>query len=177
MVASSLEAVMANRIAVYVFSLGCGRVMPLAGADVAGYDIPFAFCNLLLLFFFFLPGAHFGAVFISLRAAAVDGYRHPIGHSSVRIGKSGRMQEKSVINRREWLLGVGVVAGAAAQSADGLAWSEGEAHKTRKCALDLSGFEPNSMLQVHESLRRTRQISGDGLSHPDYGGSEVKKWD
>ena len=87
------------------------------------------------------------------------------------------MQEKSVINRREWLLGVGGVAGAAAQSADGLAWSEGEAHKKRKCALDLSGFEPNSMLQVHESLRRTRQISGDGLSHPDYGGSEVKKWD
>jgi hypothetical protein len=60
-------------------------------------------------------------------------------------------REKSVINRREWLLGVGVVAGAAAQSANGLAWSEGEAHKTRKCALDLSGFEPNSMLQVHES--------------------------
>jgi hypothetical protein len=61
------------------------------------------------------------------------------------------MQEKSVINRREGLLGVGVVAGAAAQSANGLAWSEGEAHKTRKCALDLFGFEPNSMLQVHES--------------------------
>jgi hypothetical protein len=100
---------------------------------------------------FLLPGAHFGAVFIPLGAAEVDGYRHPIGHSSVRIGTSGRMQEKSMINRREGLLGVGVVAGAAAQSANGLAWSEGEAHKTRKCALDLSGFEPNSMLQVHES--------------------------
>lgn len=56
-----------------------------------------------------------------------------------------------MINRREGLLGAGVVAGAAAQSANGLAWSEGEAHKTRKCALDLSGFEPNSMLRVHES--------------------------
>jgi hypothetical protein len=56
MVASNLEAVMANRIAVYVVSLGCGRVMPLSGADVAGCDIPFAFCNLLLLFFSFSPG-------------------------------------------------------------------------------------------------------------------------
>lgn len=103
---------------------------------------------------FLLPGAHFGAVFIPLGAAEVDGYRHPIGHSSVPIGTSGRMQEKSVIHRREGLRGVGVVgivAGAAAQSANGLAWSEGEAHKTRKCALDLSGFEPNSMLHVHES--------------------------
>ena len=127
---------MANRIAVYGVSLGCGRVMALSGADVAGYGIPFSFCNLLLLFFSFAPGgAHFGAVFIPLGAAEVDGYRHPIGHSSVRIGESGRMQEKSVINRREWLLGVGVVAGAAAQSANGLAWSEGETHKTRKCAL------------------------------------------
>ena len=59
-----------------------------------------------------------------------------------------------MINRREGLRGVGVVgivAGAAAQSANGLAWSEAEAHKKRKCALDLSRFEPNSMLQVHES--------------------------
>jgi hypothetical protein len=57
MVASNVEAVMANRIAAYVVSLGCGRVMPLSGADVAGYDIPFAFCNLLLLFFSFARGA------------------------------------------------------------------------------------------------------------------------
>jgi hypothetical protein len=77
--------------------------------------------------------------------------------------RQGRMQEKSVINRREGLLGVGVVgvvAGAAAQSANGLAWSEGEAHKTRKCALDLSGFEPNSMLHVHES-RVERASNGE----------------
>src|SRR6202166_4350137 len=57
MVASNVEAVMANRITVYVVSLGCGRVMPLSGADAAGYDIPFAFCNLLLLFFSFARGA------------------------------------------------------------------------------------------------------------------------
>ena len=58
-------------------------------------------------FSFLLPGAHFGAVFIPLGAAEVDGYRHPIGHSSVRIGTSGRMREKSVIKRREGLRGVG----------------------------------------------------------------------
>lgn len=56
-----------------------------------------------------------------------------------------------MINRREWLLGVGIVAGAAAQSASGLALNEGEAHKTQQRALDLSGFEPKSMLHVHES--------------------------
>jgi hypothetical protein len=56
MVASNVEAVRANRIAVYVVSLGCGRVMPWSGADVAGYDFPFSFCNLLLLFFSFARG-------------------------------------------------------------------------------------------------------------------------
>jgi len=56
-----------------------------------------------------------------------------------------------MINRRQWLLGVGVAAGAAAQSASGRAMSEREAHKTQKRALDLSEFAPKSMLQVHES--------------------------
>ena len=41
-----------------------------------------------------------------------------------------------MITRRQWLLGVGVAAGAAAQSASGRAMSEREAHKTQKRALD-----------------------------------------
>lgn len=60
-----------------------------------------------------------------------------------------------MVNRCQWLLGVGVVAGAAAQSASGFAMSESEAHKTQKRALDLSEFEPKSMLQVHENIAFT----------------------
>jgi hypothetical protein len=56
MVASNLEAVMAKQNRSVRGLSRCWRVMPLSGADVAGYDIPFAFCNLLLLFFSFARG-------------------------------------------------------------------------------------------------------------------------
>ncbi len=56
-----------------------------------------------------------------------------------------------MINRRQWLYGVGIMAGAAAQSGSGLVTSEGESQKTLHRPLDLSDFAPRSMLQVHES--------------------------
>src|ERR1700721_419355 len=113
---------------------------------------------------FLLPGAHFGAVFIPLGAAEVDGYRHPIGHSSVRIGTSGRMQEKSVISRREGLRGEWGSWGSwqarlrnrrmASPEAKGMPTKHGS-------ALWISpGFDPNSMLHVHES-RVERASSGE----------------
>jgi hypothetical protein len=112
----------------------------------------FSFYNLLLLFFFALGALRSKSH--SLEAASVDGHRHPTGHSSIRIG-IGLDAGESMVNRCQWLLGVGVVAGAAAQSASGLAMSESEAHKTQKRALDLSEFEPKSMLQVHENIAFT----------------------
>jgi predicted TIM-barrel fold metal-dependent hydrolase len=52
------------------------------------------------------------------------------------------------MNRREWLLGVGAVAGAAGS----VSWAdETEQRKHKPVPLDLSQYEPKSMLQVHES--------------------------
>lgn len=52
------------------------------------------------------------------------------------------------MNRREWLLGVGAVAGAARSAS----WAdETEQRKHKPVPLDLSQYEPKSMLQVHES--------------------------
>jgi len=56
-----------------------------------------------------------------------------------------------MINRRQWLYGAGLIAGAVAQSGRGLATSTEEAQERRKHSLDLSEFVPTSMLQVHES--------------------------
>jgi predicted TIM-barrel fold metal-dependent hydrolase len=57
-----------------------------------------------------------------------------------------------VINRREWLYGMGAVAGAA----KGLSWateakSNSHEEKPKPEPLELSQYEPKSMLQVHET--------------------------
>ncbi|MGA2859290.1 MAG: amidohydrolase family protein [Candidatus Sulfotelmatobacter sp.] len=56
-----------------------------------------------------------------------------------------------MINRRQWLYGAGLMAGAVAQSGRGLATSTEEAQERPKHSLDLSDFVPTSMLQVHAS--------------------------
>jgi len=62
-----------------------------------------------------------------------------------------------MINRRQWLYGVGIMAGAAAQSGSALASSAGDQPATPHRPLDLSDFVPTSMLQVHESrIERAR---------------------
>jgi len=55
-----------------------------------------------------------------------------------------------MINRRQWIYGVGIMAGTAAQSGSVLAPSAGDPQKTQHRTLDLSEFVP-TMLQVHES--------------------------
>jgi len=54
-----------------------------------------------------------------------------------------------LINRRQWLYGVGAVAGAGTQI--GWAVTETADSKPTPTPLDLSQYEPKSMLQVHES--------------------------
>src|ERR1700684_4051057 len=56
-----------------------------------------------------------------------------------------------MINRRQWLYGVGIMAGAAAQPDDGFAKDNQEPQKTQHRFLDLHDFEPKSMLQVNQS--------------------------
>jgi len=56
-----------------------------------------------------------------------------------------------MINRRQWLCGVGMMAGAAVQSGSILASSARDPQKTEHCPLALSEFAPTSMLQVPES--------------------------
>ena len=56
-----------------------------------------------------------------------------------------------MINRRQWLFGMGVMAGPAAQPGGGFAEDNQEPQKTQHRPLDLHDFEPKSMLQVHES--------------------------
>ena len=56
-----------------------------------------------------------------------------------------------MINRRQWLYGMGVMAGAAAQPGDGFAVGEEKAHKRPQPPLELAEFAPKSMLQVHET--------------------------
>ncbi len=56
-----------------------------------------------------------------------------------------------MINRRQWIYGLGVVAGAAAQSARGLSTGAEEPQKAEHQPLALAEFAPRSMLQVRES--------------------------
>lgn len=57
-----------------------------------------------------------------------------------------------MFNRREWLRGVGIMAGVAAQNAHGLGRPiEEEEAPAGHHSLELSQFAPKSMLQVHES--------------------------
>ncbi len=56
-----------------------------------------------------------------------------------------------MINRRQWLYGVGVMAGAAVRPGDGFGKNNQETQKTPHRSLDLQDFEPKSMLQVQES--------------------------
>jgi predicted TIM-barrel fold metal-dependent hydrolase len=71
-----------------------------------------------------------------------------------------------MINRREWLRGVGIVAGVAAQSARGFATGSAAHQKTEHRGLQLSEFAPKSMLQVHEShVERSRFPAIDFHTH------------
>jgi predicted TIM-barrel fold metal-dependent hydrolase len=54
-----------------------------------------------------------------------------------------------VINRRQWLYGIGVMAGASTQV--GRLAAETPENKSNPTPLDLSQYEPKSMLQVHET--------------------------
>ena len=60
-----------------------------------------------------------------------------------------------MINRRQWLYGVGVMAGVGMQAgslaAENLPTAEDAEIKTSPTPLDLSQYEPKSMLQVHET--------------------------
>src|ERR1041384_6079534 len=55
------------------------------------------------------------------------------------------------MNRREWLYGVGLAAGASAVSHIGVADAAAAKTPPKPKPLDLSQFEPKSMLQVHET--------------------------
>src|SRR3989442_10673685 len=78
-----------------------------------------------------------------------------------------------MINRRQWIYGVGIMAGTAAQSGSVLAPSAGDPQKTQHRTLDLSEFVP-TMLQVHEShVERARfpvvtRFGFQTLSLPDF---------
>lgn len=56
-----------------------------------------------------------------------------------------------MVNRRQWLYGVGMIAAAVAHPGRGLAATTDESRQAPRHSLDLSEFEPTSMLQVHES--------------------------
>jgi len=56
-----------------------------------------------------------------------------------------------MINRRQWLYGVGLMAGAASRARPGFALDAGEPEEAGHHPLDLSEFVPTSMLQVNES--------------------------
>src|SRR5271166_359171 len=56
-----------------------------------------------------------------------------------------------MINRRQWLYGVGVMAGAVAQPGSGFGKDDQKPQITQRRHLNLNDFEPKSMLQVHES--------------------------
>jgi predicted TIM-barrel fold metal-dependent hydrolase len=59
------------------------------------------------------------------------------------------MEGKTVINRRHWLYGMGLLAGAGTQI--GRVSAQAEERKPKSMSLELSQYEPKSMLQVHES--------------------------
>src|SRR5690349_6506992 len=73
---------------------------------------------------------------------------------------------KKMINRRQWLYGIGLMAGAAAQAGTAsLAAAEAESKPQRK-PLDISEYEPTSMLHVHESrVERSRFPAIDFHTH------------
>lgn len=54
-----------------------------------------------------------------------------------------------MINRRQWLYGVGLVAASGTQVGKSVA--EASSNESRPAPLELSQYEPKSMLQVHES--------------------------
>lgn len=56
-----------------------------------------------------------------------------------------------MINRRQWLYGMGILAGATAQPGSAFAASDAQPKGAGHPSLDLSEFSPKSMLQVHES--------------------------
>src|SRR5438105_3534942 len=56
-----------------------------------------------------------------------------------------------MINRRQWLYGVGIMAGTASQSASSLSPRAGDPQKTQHLTLEGWGFVLSIMLQVHES--------------------------
>jgi predicted TIM-barrel fold metal-dependent hydrolase len=85
-----------------------------------------------------------------------------------------------VITRRQWLYGVGMMVGAAAQSRPVAPLGEEVPNQTPQRTFELSDFEPKSTLQVHESLversrfplidfhthitRSAKSVNGVGLS-------------
>jgi predicted TIM-barrel fold metal-dependent hydrolase len=56
-----------------------------------------------------------------------------------------------MITRRQWICGMGMVVGAAAQGSGALAGAPENAPERGPCTLALTEFEPKSTLQVHES--------------------------
>ena len=56
-----------------------------------------------------------------------------------------------MINRRQWLCGMGIMASAAAQPGSAFAASKRETQKTASHSLSLAEFSPKSMLQVPET--------------------------
>ena len=62
-----------------------------------------------------------------------------------------------MINRRQWLYGMGMIAGAVVQPGSGFALPQRHSPESKHPSLPLSEFEPKSMLQVHESqVERSR---------------------
>ncbi len=80
-----------------------------------------------------------------------------------------------MINRRQWFYRVGLIASAAAQSGSAsLAAAEGVA-KTERKPLDLSEYEPKSMLHVREShVERARFAVIDFHTHISFSAKSAK---
>jgi predicted TIM-barrel fold metal-dependent hydrolase len=57
----------------------------------------------------------------------------------------------TVMDRRQWLYGMGIMAGALAQPENSFAIAQDKSSETKHHPLGLSEFEPKSMLEVHES--------------------------
>ena len=73
------------------------------------------------------------------------------------------------MNRRQWLYGVGIMAGTLAQPDKGFAIAQDKPSETKHHPLGLSEFEPKSMLQVHEShIERARFPVIDFHTHITY---------
>ena len=71
-----------------------------------------------------------------------------------------------MMNRREWLHGMGMMAGAIAQPGTSLAVTRKESPENKHHPLELSEFEPKSMLEVREShVERARYPVIDFHTH------------